>query len=66
MMSERDQQIIETFAARLRERFPNAEVWAFSSRERGDAQSHRLKLVKRQGYGRAGFTLVRQRVLQAA
>jgi transposase len=27
---------------------------------------HRLKLVKRQGYGRAGFTLLRQRVLQAA
>jgi transposase len=31
-----------------------------------EGQSHRLKLVKRQGYGRAGFTLVRQRVLQAA
>jgi transposase len=27
---------------------------------------HRLKLVKRQGYGRAGFGLLRQRVLQAA
>jgi transposase len=27
---------------------------------------HRLKLVKRQGYGRADFTLLRQRVLQAA
>jgi len=27
---------------------------------------HRLKLVKRQGYGRAGFPLLRQRVLQAA
>jgi transposase len=27
---------------------------------------HRLKLVKRQGYGRAGFALLRQRVLQAA
>jgi transposase len=27
---------------------------------------HRLKLVKRQGYGRAGFALFRQRVLQAA
>ena len=29
-------------------------------------QIHRLKLVKRQGYGRAGFALVRQRVLQVA
>jgi putative transposase len=27
---------------------------------------HRLKLVKRQGYGRAGFAHLRQRVLQAA
>jgi transposase len=31
-----------------------------------EGQSHRLKLVKRQGYGRAGFALFRQRVLQAA
>jgi transposase len=29
-------------------------------------QIHRLKLVKRQGYGRAGFALHRRRVLQAA
>jgi transposase len=27
---------------------------------------HRLKLVKRQSYGRAGFALLRQRVSQAA
>jgi len=31
-----------------------------------EGQIHRLKLVKRQGYGRAGFALPRQRVLQAA
>jgi transposase len=31
-----------------------------------EGQVHRLRLVKRQGYGRAGFVLVRQRVLQAA
>jgi transposase len=31
-----------------------------------EGQIHRLKLLKRQGYGRAGFTLLRQRVLQAA
>ena len=29
-------------------------------------QIHRLKLVKRQGYGRAGFALIRQHVRQAA
>jgi transposase len=27
---------------------------------------HKLKLVKRQAYGRAGFALLRQRVLRAA
>jgi transposase len=31
-----------------------------------EGQIHRLKLLKRQGYGRAGFPLLRQRVLQAA
>ncbi len=31
-----------------------------------EGQIHRLKLVKRQTYGRAGFALLRQRVLQAA
>ena len=31
-----------------------------------EGQIHRLKLVKHQGYGRAGFVLLRQRVLQAA
>jgi transposase len=31
-----------------------------------EGQVHRLKLVKRQGYGRAGFALLRQRLLHAA
>jgi transposase len=31
-----------------------------------EGQIHRLKLVKRQGYGRAGFALLRRRVLHAA
>jgi transposase len=31
-----------------------------------EGQIHRLQLVKRQGYGRAGFALLRRRVLQAA
>jgi transposase len=29
-----------------------------------EGQIHRLKLLKRQGYGRAGFVLLRKRVLQ--
>ena len=31
-----------------------------------EGQIHRLKRLRRQGYGRAGFALLRQRVLQAA
>ena len=31
-----------------------------------EGQITRLKLLKRQGYGRAGFPLLRQRLLQAA
>jgi transposase len=31
-----------------------------------EGQVHRLKLVKRQDYGRASFALLRQRVLHAA
>ena len=31
-----------------------------------EGQIHRLKLLKRQGYGRAGVALLRQRILQAA
>jgi len=31
-----------------------------------EGQIHRLKLIKRQGYGRAGFALLRRRVLQVA
>jgi transposase len=31
-----------------------------------EGQIHRLKLVQRQGYGRPGFALLRQRVLQVA
>jgi uncharacterized protein len=37
MMADRDRQILDLFAARVRERFPNADVWAFGSRARGDA-----------------------------
>ena len=31
-----------------------------------EGQIHRLKLIKRQGFGRAGFALLRQRDLQVA
>jgi transposase len=40
-------------------------TWAWSNGVTA-GQIHRLKLVKRQGYGRAGFALLRRRVLQAA
>jgi Transposase len=38
------------------------EVW---SNERVEGQVNRLKLIKRQGFGRAGFELLRKRVLSA-
>jgi predicted nucleotidyltransferase len=37
MMADRDRQILDLFAANVRERFPDANVWAFGSRARGDA-----------------------------
>lgn len=37
MMSNMDRDILNLFAARVREHFPEARVWAFGSRARGDA-----------------------------
>ena len=37
MMSDHDHRILETFAARLRQHCPEARIWAFGSRARGDA-----------------------------
>ena len=37
MMQERDREILEQFAARVRAVFPSAHIWAFGSRTRGDA-----------------------------
>lgn len=35
-MTQRDEQILDEFAAAVRQRFPEARVWAFGSRARGD------------------------------
>jgi len=37
MMADRDRQILDLFVTCVRERFPDADVWAFGSRVRGDA-----------------------------
>ncbi|MCX7014083.1 MAG: nucleotidyltransferase domain-containing protein [Candidatus Sumerlaeota bacterium] len=37
MMTEQDQAILREFAARVRAQFPEARIWAFGSRARGDA-----------------------------
>jgi len=37
VLSEKDRHIAEILATRLRERYPEAEVWVFGSRVRGDA-----------------------------
>jgi len=36
MMSAQDSQILETFATRVRHHFPEARIWAFGSRARGE------------------------------
>ena len=37
MMSDRDHRILKLFADQVRQRFPEARIWAFGSRARGDA-----------------------------
>lgn len=37
MMSEKDREILSEYTVRVRERFPEARIWAFGSRARGDA-----------------------------
>jgi predicted nucleotidyltransferase len=37
MMMKKDRQILGEFTARVRKRFPNARIWAFGSRARGNA-----------------------------
>jgi predicted nucleotidyltransferase len=37
MMTERDRRIFDLFATRVRQHFPEARIWAFGSRARGDA-----------------------------
>ena len=37
MMADRDRHILDLFAARVRQHFPTARIWAFGSRARGDS-----------------------------
>jgi predicted nucleotidyltransferase len=37
MMSKEDRKILDEFTNRVRERFSDAQVWAFGSRTRGEA-----------------------------
>jgi predicted nucleotidyltransferase len=37
MMSRQDKRIFQTFTARVRKRLPDARMWAFGSRVRGNA-----------------------------
>jgi predicted nucleotidyltransferase len=37
MMSKQDRRIFHEFTARMRQRFPDARIWAFGSRARGVA-----------------------------
>ena len=37
-VTEKDRQILSEFARRVRSRFPDASIWAYGSRVRGDAE----------------------------
>ena len=37
MMSRQDRRILDDFSAQVRQRFPDARIWAFDSRVRGNA-----------------------------
>ena len=37
-MEIRDHQILKEFSANVRQQFPDAQIWAFGSRARGNAQ----------------------------
>lgn len=37
MMSKQDRRIFDQFTSRVRQRFPDARIWAFGSRVRGNA-----------------------------
>lgn len=37
MLSEGDAKLFEEFSAKVRAQFPDAKIWAFGSRARGDA-----------------------------
>ncbi|MBW1863147.1 MAG: nucleotidyltransferase domain-containing protein, partial [Deltaproteobacteria bacterium] len=37
MMSKQDRKILDQFTSLVRERFPDARIWAFGSRARGNA-----------------------------
>ncbi|HPS57997.1 MAG TPA: nucleotidyltransferase domain-containing protein [Spirochaetota bacterium] len=40
MMDKRDRYILEQFAAAVRNEFPDAGIWAFGSRARGNASEY--------------------------
>ena len=37
-ITERDNRVLQVFASRIREQFPEARVWVYGSRARGEAQ----------------------------
>jgi predicted nucleotidyltransferase len=39
MMADEDNRILKEFSGEIRKRFPDARIWAFGSRSRGDADS---------------------------
>jgi transposase len=67
-LSQAAQSPLASFAAGLRRDFAAVQAACSSPWSQGqvEGQIHRLKLLKRQMYGRAGFSLLRSRVLSAS
>ncbi len=60
-------QVMKKFAAGLKKDLPAVRAGLTETWSNGPVEGlvNKLKLVKRQGYGRAGFELLRARVLAA-
>lgn len=60
-MTEEDRQVFHLVAARLKEKFPPAKIWAFGSRVRGEAQegSDLDICIVLPVWGRADYEIIR-------